>query len=298
MKKFGLTDLIRLALIFLAVTLWLASMSWSETAAQAPPDRPEPPPDVPSAPPGRTQPPHVEGGGGGGSGGDHKGESYSFNPCSTVYGVVINWGYRNEPKLPVTLSRPGWQTQKVTDDNGYYASDCLGFGVALLNPVSPPWLRPQTTDVAIRLGFRQTFEVNLGVYGGEIAPTPEVMPTMTVSPKLAQPGETVTYTIRVTNTLRLPDGNRQAMGAVMVTDLLPEILTPIAATSTAGVMEGWGNLFTFDVGELLPDQTVTILLTAKVRDGAPSAAVITHRASLLYTGHVAVQTPAVNVVVR
>lgn len=295
MKKFGLTDLFRLALIFLAVTLWFASMSWSETAAQAPPDRPQPPPDVPSAPPGRTQPPHVKGGGGGGSGGDHEGESYFFNPCSTVYGVVINWGYRNEPKLPVTLSGPSWQTQKVTDDNGYYASDCLGFGIALLNPVSPPWLRPQTTDVAIRVGFRPAFEVNLGVYGGEIAPKPEVMPIMTVNSNLAQPGETVTYTIRVTNTLGSLASGQQMMGGVMVTDLLPQALIPVAATSTAGIVEWWGNLLTVDIGELSPGQAATIVVTARVRDDVTPTLEITNRASLLYLGHVAVQTPSIKI---
>jgi uncharacterized repeat protein (TIGR01451 family) len=207
----------------------------------------------------------------------------------TVHGVVISWGYRNEPKVPVTLSGPGWQTQKWTDDNGYYASDCLGEGLALLNPVSPPWLRPMTTDVAIRLGYRQDFEVNLGLYGGEVAPAPEVRPAMTASPNLVQPGETVTYTIRVTNTLsaQLP------MGEVMVTDLLPEVLTPVSASSTSGPVEWWGNLLTADIGTLPPGQTVTIVVTAKVRADGPPVPEITNQASLLHTGHVAVQSPIV-----
>lgn len=291
MKKIRLSGPIRSGLIFLAVLLWLAGMSLTQTSAQTPPPgRPNPPPSVPGAPPSRTNPPPLGGGGrfarGGSGGGD-----YSFNPCMTVHGVVINWGYRNEPKVPVTLGGPGWQTQKLTDDNGYYASDCLGEGVALVNAVSPPWLRPMTTDVAIRLGYRQDFEVNLGVYGGEVAPAPEVRPAMTVSTNLVQPGETVTYTIRVTNTLsaRLP------MGEVMVTDLLPEALTPVTASSTIGPVEWWGNLLTADIGTLLPGQTVTIVVTGKARADSPSVPEISNRASLLHTGHVAVQSPTITV---
>jgi uncharacterized repeat protein (TIGR01451 family) len=212
--------------------------------------------------------------------------------------VAINWGYRNEPKLPIILSDPSWQTQKVTDDNGYYASDCLGFGVALLNPISPPWLRPLTSDVAIRLGYRQSFEVNLGLYGGEVVPSPQVTPHMIVTPEQALPGETITYTIQVTNTLRSPDGSQQAMGAVIITDLLPETLTPITATSTVGMVEWWGNLVTVDLGELQPAQTATILVAAKIRNGVPPATTITNRASLLHTGHVAVQTPNIKVMAR
>lgn len=291
MNKRRLSGLIQAGLIFLVGLLWLAGMSLTQTFAQTPPPgRPKPPPDVPGAPPGRTRPPQI--GGGGAVVGRQGGESdYTFNPCMTVHGVVISWGYRNEPKVPVTLSGPGWQTQKWTDDNGHYASDCLGEGLALLNPVSPPWLRPMTTDVAIRSGFRQDFEVNLGVYGGEVAPAPEVRPAMTVSPDSVRPGETVTYTIRVTNTLsaQLP------MGEVMVTDLLPEGLTPLTASSTLGFVEWWGNLLTADIGTLPPGQTVTIVVSARVRADGPSILEISNRASLLHAGHVAAQSPTITV---
>lgn len=292
MNKHRLSGLIQAGLIFLVGLLWLAGMPLTQTFAQTPPPgRPDPPPDVPGAPPGRTKPPQPGGGGGvvgrqGDGGGDHP-----FNPCMTVYGVVISWGYRNEPKIPVTLNGPGWQTQKWTDDNGHYASDCLGEGLALLNPVSPSWLRPMTTDVAIRAGYRQNFEVNLGVYGGEVAPAPEVRPAVSVSPNSVRPGETVTYTIRVTNTLsaRIP------MGEVMVTDLLPEALTPVTASSTLGVVEWWGNLLTADIGTLPPGQTVTIVVTGRLRAGSPPVSEISSRVSLLHAGHVTAQSPTITI---
>lgn len=291
MTKFVFSGPVRVALIFLAVIMWLAAVSWSQTAAQGSLSRPNPPPSVPGAPPSRRPPPEVGGGGGGGGGGGHHhGEGGSFNPCMTVYGVVINWGYRNEPKLPVVLGGPGWQTQKVSDDNGHYASDCLGEGIALLNPASPPWLRPMTADVAIRLGYRQAFEVNLGLYGGELAPTPEVVPTIAANSTGLQAGAIVTYTIQATNTL----SDRSTMGGVMITDLLPDALIPVSATSTLGPVELWGNLLTADIGNLSPGQQVTVTITARVRDNIPQAE-IANRASLLYSGHVAVQTPILKI---
>jgi uncharacterized repeat protein (TIGR01451 family) len=297
MRKVNLAGLLRPALICLVVAGWLAAI-WSTAAAQGGPgDRPEPPPDVPGAPPDRAEPPPSGGSGGssGGGPGGHHSEPSAFNPCLTVHGVAINWGYRNEPGLPIDLSGSSWQTQKMTDDNGYYASDCLRFGIALVNPVSPPWLQPMTSDVAIRLGYRPSFEVNLGLYGGEVAPTMDVTPLMTASTGSARPGQTVSYTIRVANT---PGGSQQTMGQVMVTDLLPDTLTPVTARSTQGELEWWGHLLTVDVGELPPGQGVTIIVTARVQGDAPPETVISNRASLLYTGHVASQTPTVEVVVQ
>lgn len=294
MTKLRFASLVRLALILLVAAVWLAGVALPTTLAQEPPTRPNPPPDVPGPPPGRTQPPQIKGvsgGGGHGDGGD------AGTSCMTVHGVAINWGYRNEPKLPVLLSGSDWLALEITDDNGYYASDCLGQGIGLVNPVSPPWLRPMTRDVAIRLGYRQTFEVNLGLYGGKVVPNPDVMPVLAVNPTQAQPGEIITYTIRVTNTLGLAAGSPPAMGEVMITDLLPETLTPVSATSTVGQVELWGNLLTVDIGTLFPGQPVAIIVTAKVHDDAAPAGIISNRATLLHTGHVAAQTPSVDVAI-
>ena len=289
MRKLSFFSLMTL----LGMALWLAWGSLSPVLAQTPPpDRPSAPPDVPGKPPGRTTPPSP-GGGGGGDGDGSSGGGDIFG-CSNVHGVVTNWGYHNEPKIPVTLIGPGWQTQKVTDDNGFYASDCLGLGLALLNPVSPAWLRPMTKDVAIRLGYRPVMEVNLGVWT-DLIPDPEVTPTMAANASQLQPGEKVSYTIRVTNTLGAVSGARPAMGEVMVTDLLPESLTPITATTTQGLVEWWGQLLTVDVGTLAPGKGVTIVVTAQAQADAPAASIIANQASLLHHDHVAVQTPVVSV---
>ena len=85
--------------------------------AQEPnPDRPDPPPDRPEAPPDRPDPPTS---GPGDTRREDGGQSERHTPVgsySTVYGVVTNWGYRHEPKLPVTMEGGSWRIQKITDD--------------------------------------------------------------------------------------------------------------------------------------------------------------------------------------
>jgi len=294
MKTQRLLHFVALALFLPLLITGVMGMTTSTVLAQDPPPRPSPPPEPPKPPPPRPTPPPFhptlpplpsspEYGGG-----IMKDEI--IYPCTTVHGFVVNRGYRNEPKVPIVLSGPSWQTYKVTDDNGYYASDCLGVGVALLNPVSPFWLHPLTTDVAIRLGYKQSFEVNLGLYGSGWFLPPEVVPTMSVSPTHVLPGETLTYTIRVTNTQRVAYPGRK-MNGVMITDLLPESLKLIEITSTRGTTELWGNLLTVDIGELATGQTVTVIAVTKVREDIllPSP-VITNQASLIYGDHVVVQT--------
>jgi uncharacterized repeat protein (TIGR01451 family) len=206
-----------------------------------------------------------------------------------VHGFVLNWGYRNEPKFPVDLAGEGWQAHSVTDDNGYYAFPCLAADAAVLNAVVPPGLHPMTSDVAIRLAYRADYEVNLGVYSGDVAPTPEVQPVMDVSPGQAWPAAELSYTIRVANT------SAQKMEGVMITDLLPPSLRPLSATSSQGATELWGNLLTADVGELAPGQAATVTLNAALREEVAPGAAIGNRASLIYRDHVAVQTDLVSI---
>jgi uncharacterized repeat protein (TIGR01451 family) len=210
---------------------------------------------------------------------------------------VLNWGYRNEPKLPVILAGDSWRSQKLTDDNGYYGFECLGIGVGLLNPVLSPDLHALTSDVAIRLGYQPDFEVNLGLHGSQVVPALEVIPTMVVSPGGVSPGETLTYTIAVVNTPVPSVTAPHAMEGVMITDLLPDSLLPVRATSTAGAVELWGNLLTAGVGDMSLGQAVTVTLVARVREGSLPGTAIINRASLIYHDHVASQTQPVGVTV-
>ena len=295
MRKRGMLRLIWLALLFGALAIGWAAAPVPPVLAQGPPPRPSPPPQPPTAPPDRPTPPPPAGPTVPGQ--PHGApESAPSAPCSTLHGFVLNWGFRNEPELPVTLTGDSWRSQKLTDDNGYYGFECLGIGVGLLNPVLAPDLHSLTSDVAIRLGYQSDFEVNLGLHGGQVVPALEVIPTLAVSPGGASPGETLTYTIGVANIPRSSAADH-TMEGVMITDLLPDSLLPVKATSTAGAVELWGNLLTAGVGALSPGQAVTVTLVARVREGSSPGTAIVNRASLIYRDHVAIQTQPVGVTV-
>ncbi len=297
MRKRGMLCLIWLALLFGALAIVWAAVPASPVLAQGPPPRPSPPPPPPVPPPPRPTPPPPPSPAGPTVPGQRSAlEGALPAPCSTLHGFVLNWGYRNEPELPVTLVGDGWHSQKLTDDNGYYGFECLGIGVGLLNPVLSPDLHSLTSDVAVRLGYQSDFEVNLGLHGGQVVPDLEVIPTLAVSPGGASPGETLTYTIGVANIPRSPAADH-AMEGVMITDLLPDSLLPVKATSTAGAVELWGNLLTVGVGAMRPGQAVTVTLVARVREGSSPGTAIVNRASLIYHDHVTSQTQPVGVTV-
>jgi uncharacterized repeat protein (TIGR01451 family) len=290
-KKRSFLHLIWLILLFWIVIAGLVFIPLSVALAQGPPPRPGAPPGTPGGPPGRTGPPSINPAASGltdTAAGEGGGAAFS---CSTLHGVVINWGYRNEPQTPVQLTGYNWQDQKVTDDNGYYAFDCLGNGIGMVNLVVPPGSRPVSPDVALRLGYWPDFEVNLGFYNTETAPALAVTPTLTVSAHSVLPGQTITYTLGLTNTTPSP------LSRVLLTDLLPTTLVSIAVTTTVGSIEVWDNLLTADIGELAPTRGVSITVAGIVSNDTVSGALITHRASLLYTGHIVVPTTPVTTVV-
>ncbi len=299
MKKRGFLRLTWPALVFFTLIVGLVFMPLPTVVAQEPPpDRPDPPTDRPDGPPNRSEPPA---GGSGGSGGGlvlGSSDDDTFSGlCPTVHGLAINWGHRNIPKILVKLNGASWQAQEITDDNGYYASECMGLGIALLNLAEPHGLNPLTTDIAIRLGYKPSFEVNLALYGNGITPKLLVTPIVTASDTSVLPDEILTYTIQVTNTLGAP-ASGQKMWGVMVTDLLPEGLTPVSVISTLGNVELWGNLVTADIGQLEPGQTATIIVTTIVREDVLPASLITNQVSLIHYGHVAVQSTPMTVEVK
>ncbi len=264
-------------------------------AQEPPPNRPHPPSARPGSPPGRSQPPSPQLPTGSDSTGYRGDLEPDIIPCSTIHGFVTNWGYRNEPDVPINLNGSNWQAQKFTDDNGYYASDCLGVGIGLVNPVTPPWLNPLVEDVAVRLDGDNNFEINLGLYSSEM-PTLPIFPRMAAGQDTALPGETVTFTIWLTNPAE-PSSFGGQMENVFITDLLDDALVPEAATTSVGTVEIWDNLVTANLGTLSPGQTAIVEITAWVREDAVPPP-ITTKASVIYRDHVVVQTQPVTVEVH
>jgi uncharacterized repeat protein (TIGR01451 family) len=79
----------------------------------------------------------------------------------------------------------------------------------------------------------------------------------TVNPESVQVGETVTFTITITN----PDA--QAISDVTVTDNVPEVFSIIEVTTTQGVVTINGNQVNINIGTLQPQQTVTVIINTE-----------------------------------
>lgn len=189
-----------------------------------------------------------------------------------------------------------------------------------------------TTDLALRTKGIGQIVVNLGFYTGPTMPGLPVDISMSVEPESAVQGDTVLYTIQVTNSL--PHGISQ----VLVTNCLPEGLTPVEATispikmtptptptptdtptpatptatptpgpptATPGpwpptatptppppTVEIWGNLVMANIGEMAVRDTAVVIIEARVGDNVSPGTVIQDRASFIYAESVAVQAMA------
>ena len=90
------------------------------------------------------------------------------------------------------------------------------------------------------------------------ATDPDPAITKSVSPPTAVVGDTVTYTILVTNL-----GGTLATG-VVVEDTLPSFLAPGEATISRGQVSVSGQLVRAEIGDLAPGETIELRVTARV----------------------------------
>lgn len=209
--------------------------------------------------------------------------SASFLP--SLHGTVINWGFRNEPYIPVRVSGDDWHLDTAGDAAGRYMFERLGNDVVLLNvlPSEGSNLTPLTTDVAVRPIAGNETVVNLGLYeGAEPLPLPATH-TMEASPAQAQPGDRVTFTVYVKNNLDIRLTHAQ------LTDRLPSGLGFVSAESDHGSVDYADNLVVASLGDLEPGDEATVTIVALVEpDGGESWALI-NRSSLLYRESIATQ---------
>jgi uncharacterized repeat protein (TIGR01451 family) len=264
------------AITFFAVIslslLWLTPTA-ADTGLALGPTRP-PLPTEPSSHPVGPERPEAEG--------------LSGPPGTTIHGLVVNWGYHNEPHTKIRLRGGGWDLEATSDDNGYYRYQGLSEGIAFLSLVLPEGsaLKPMTTDVAVQMKGSGQLVVNMGLYSSPTAPTLPAGVSMSVEPEVAAPGDTVLYTIQATN--NLPHGISQ----VVVTDYLPEDLVPVEATVSHSTVEIWNNLVVADIGEMAVGDTAVVIIEARVKDNVTPGAVIQNRASFIYAESVAAQAVA------
>ncbi len=100
-------------------------------------------------------------------------------------------------------------------------------------------------------------------YGQTAGPTPtpdfDLPITKAVSPSNALPGDTVTFSINVTN------DQPQAQTNVVLTDSVVNFLEVVAASSSKGTASFSGQTVRADVGTLASGESVTLTITTRVR---------------------------------
>jgi uncharacterized repeat protein (TIGR01451 family) len=166
----------------------------------------------------------------------------------------------------------------TSDDNDFYGRGGMGIGIGVINFKALPWCRPTTQDVAVRFDGNKAFEVNLVCYGEKTPPVLPVTPVMSADRLQASPGEQVTYTVTVRNSLSSP------LAGVTLTALLPLEIKDIEASLSQGNTEMWDNLVTAEIGWLEPGEMAQVTIVGTVKEGTAAGTMLTNRASLLYTG--------------
>jgi uncharacterized repeat protein (TIGR01451 family) len=91
--------------------------------------------------------------------------------------------------------------------------------------------------------------------------------TKTVDRPFAAPGDTVTWTVTITNP------NATALTDVVVDDTLPEALEIVSATATTGTVTVNGQVVTLRVPSLAPGEAVTLTIVTRVRANAAGFAI-------------------------
>lgn len=133
-----------------------------------------------------------------------------------------------------------------------------------------------------------TAQAALTVRGTPVVPTPGATPTgpvieqidpsinKSVFPANALPGETVTWTIEVSNP------GTQPTASVTMTDPVPAMFTITSVTTTRGVITQSGNLVTVQIGVLQPGERVRIVIETVASTEAPAGRVT----NVAYAGRV------------
>ncbi|MEM7028851.1 MAG: DUF11 domain-containing protein [Chloroflexota bacterium] len=193
---------------------------------------------------------------------DTGGAEVNTNNCATVQGSAIHWGVGNIGGVGLQLYNAGWQIQQATSDDGRYQMGALGVGVGILEiNTGLTDLTPMIDNAVIRLSCDHATFAHIGLYGGDDRPTPPGNLTMRVSPEVAAVGDTVDFRLTVNNTLPNP------ISQIVVTDLFPEGLRIVNASTTAGSVEVLDDrLLTVAIESIAQNETATISVLAEVLD--------------------------------
>ncbi len=218
-----------------------------------------------------------------------------------------------DPSLAAIEFQEAYQPPLCTDPNDdlLNAGDCVwgltgnvnsnGVAAALESLIGqeirvPVWDQAQGSGSSVAYHILRFAEVRLAGYslsgypqtlwaefvGWDDAACPELYPDLVIAksvrPDRVQPEERLTYTLAFSNA-----GQSLATG-VVITDVLPSMLTEISFINTgASITPVAGITYTWQVGDLAPNEGGRITLTARLSADLPTNHVITNTAAITGT---------------
>jgi uncharacterized repeat protein (TIGR01451 family) len=241
------------------------------------------PAEMPQARPTLPQP-----GSSGPNGSEGLGDQGLVTNCTSVRGLVVNWGYQNEPGVTLRLTGDSYELTQVSTSDGRYEFAGLGQGYAILQPLltdsQRKTLAVHTDQVAVPLKCDLPAIANMGLYSGGKRPQPPASLTVMADKTTAAPGSSLRFQFKVRNGLPNDISN------VIVTDLFPAPLQIVSAEAGRGEPEALGGrMFALPLGVIHSGEEVSATVTVQVDPSARSGEQVVNRTTLLYAESMADQ---------
>ncbi|MFN0122022.1 MAG: FG-GAP-like repeat-containing protein, partial [Blastocatellia bacterium] len=174
-------------------------------------------------------------------------------PTPVIASLSPTGAFQDSEALSVTINGTGFTSASQVRWNGQdrptsFSSDTrLSFIVNANDLVNAGAASVTVANAADRISNAATFTIN---------PRADLALQMSVAPRVATPGATITFTMTVTNK------GRGAAENVRLFDELPEPLTPFRCTAPAGICDIAGKMVMFSLARLEPGQNIVITLDA------------------------------------
>lgn len=191
----------------------------------------------------------------------------------TLDPVTLNDDRLGPITLPVTSLAPG-QSVTVTVDYTIQPGDLPLTNVATVGGVPPAGgaVNASASATVRPPGDPTPDDPPAGVAAAPALQIVDPFITKSVNPPFAVPGESVTWTITISNPGSI------AVNNVQMQDTMPAEVAIQNVSATAGSASFSGQAVNFSIGTLNPGASVTITINTRVRDDAALPFVITNRA--------------------
>lgn len=182
--------------------------------------------------------------------------------------------FRPLANVKVRYTSDGVNVDTYTDSQGYFRFVNVGPDNGVLELDDPKW-QSGTGGVVIMPPLGQTVRVNLAALPKGKTAASQVTLSARASAASAAAGQTVTFTLKVTN------GTKGVISGLMLGDQIPDgMAVSGVATSRGDVLAGGPGIVMVDLNALAAGDSATVTIVALVNKDMASSGV--NRATLLY----------------